>query len=98
MRERASTMQNVDAELEASVHAHQPALGQSPGCPPWSLLVGASTPTPSSSSPSSSGALTLAHCLILVQDTNHVGQIHAFINQHLLITKWEPWLQVLDGQ
>lgn len=28
----------------------------------------------------------LGPCLILVQNTNHVGQIHAFVNQHLLIT------------
>lgn len=88
MRERASTVRNTDSELEASVHVHQPAPGRSPGCPPWSLLVGAFSPSTLCSllllllrSPD------LGPCLILVQNTNHVGQIHAFVNQHLLITK-----------
>lgn len=38
-------VQNTDAELEAPVHAHQPALGSSPGGPPSSILVEASAPS-----------------------------------------------------
>lgn len=34
-----------------------------------------------SSSPSS-GALIFAHCPILTQNANHVGQIHVFVTQH----------------
>ena len=34
------------------------------------------------STPPSSGALIFAHCPILVQNANHVGQIHVFVTQH----------------